>query len=405
MDETALERALSKERDRSCDQILSARVIGLVAWNLVNAGYAAGNSYQSSRMAAPLLFGYLLVALGLWFAGRRNVSRSKLWLGIPLLDLPVVFGVLWTVIPYSPAPHSLVASGLGIFLILGSLAQLALQKTLLQVTFGAASVLIALLWWRAGLPSAGPAASMLIVVAFVVMAALPRRIHGLVRNVLEEQSRRERLGRYFSPSVSAIIAEQDPAERKPAYREITVLFADLRDFTSMCETLTPLEVADMLRDFHGAMVEVLFANGATLDKFMGDGIMAYFSAPVEQEDHAHRAVMCAIGMQHALDRLNADRAAALKPLLQMGVGLHTGLAIVGDLGPDLRREYTALGDTVNVASRVEGLTKQVGVPILVTDAVSRAARDGFHFEPQGSLPVKGKTAPVNLFYPLLRQPS
>ncbi|NBW83393.1 adenylate/guanylate cyclase domain-containing protein [bacterium] len=151
--------------------------------------------------------------------------------------------------------------------------------------------------------------------------------------------------------------------------DVTVLFVDIRDYTRISENMSGHEVVRLLNSVHERLVKCIFDSGGTLDKYIGDGLMAYFGAPIADSGHADKAVECAERMKQAIAELNKARAANSEAPLTIGIGLHSGVAVVGDVGAEFRREYTVIGDTVNTASRVEALTKKHSIDVLATEAV------------------------------------
>jgi adenylate cyclase len=221
-----------------------------------------------------------------------------------------------------------------------------------------------------------------------------RRTVMSIDRVADERLRRERLQRYFSPQVAAQLAEPAAIGTSGRTHEVTILFCDLRDFTPICEALPAPEVVALLNAFFERMVDVLFAHGGTLDKYLGDGLMAYFGAPVAQPDHARRAVQCAIAMRGALAALNDERAAGDASPLRMGIGIHTGAVVLGDIGAPRRRDYTVVGDAVNVAARLQELTKTEGVDLLVSESTRSKLDDATPLSPPRALHIRGRTAPL-----------
>ncbi|HEX9074500.1 MAG TPA: adenylate/guanylate cyclase domain-containing protein, partial [Anaerolineae bacterium] len=189
----------------------------------------------------------------------------------------------------------------------------------------------------------------------------------------------------------AQVGKQIEGER----RTVTVLFADISGFTGLAEKLDPEEVYNLIDGTFKSFIDEIYRHEGTLDKFMGDGVMALFGAPVAHEDDPARAVRAALGMQSALSRSNEDLETRLGISLKVRIGLNSGPVVVGSVGSDLRMDYTALGDTVNVASRLQNVAEPG--TILVSRPVYEQTLPLFEFRELGSIRVKGRLEPVEIF--------
>ena len=205
--------------------------------------------------------------------------------------------------------------------------------------------------------------------------------------------------RFLDPNIVRSLTDEGQLAKAEsgAGQEITVLFSDIRGFTTLSESRTPGEVVTLLNRYFDLQVAAVFEQGGTLDKFIGDAIMAFWNAPINVPDHAERAVRAALGMSRALEGFKEELGEFGKQF-EIGIGIHTGPAVVGFLGSSQRLDYTAIGDTVNLASRIEGQTKGVA-RILVSDATRIACGNVFDFIDHGEVTVKGRSQPVRLFEP------
>lgn len=225
------------------------------------------------------------------------------------------------------------------------------------------------------------------------LALLVRRSRALVAERASAERARGNLARYFSPKVVDTLAERDEPLGRVRRQAVGVLFADLVGFTTMAEEMTPEEVMTLLRDFHGRMEEEVFRHGGCLEKFIGDALLATFGVPDTGRRDATDALACARGMLAALAAWNLEREAAGLPPLQIGLGLHYGPVVAGDIGSRRSMAFATVGDTTNVTSRLQSLTRDLRVRIVASGAlVAAVEREAAHPALLGGLTARGPTA-------------
>ncbi|MGA2977509.1 MAG: adenylate/guanylate cyclase domain-containing protein [Spirochaetia bacterium] len=226
--------------------------------------------------------------------------------------------------------------------------------------------------------------------------------HRSRRTVIEAvdlQNANSQLSRYFSPNIVKKISSEQSSFFKPGGRvhDVAVLFSDIRSFTTLSESLQPDEVLRMLSDYQQRMTDAIFKYGGTLDKFIGDGIMATFGTPDQSPDDAERAVLAGLEMNRALIRMNDERSRQNLAPIRHGIGIHFGPALVGNVGTSQRLEFTVIGDTVNAASRIESACKETKRDFLISGTVKERLGVGIATEDLGPIGVKGKNIPLNVF--------
>jgi adenylate cyclase len=220
----------------------------------------------------------------------------------------------------------------------------------------------------------------------------------LNQKIVAEEKKRERLGRFLSPQVTnRILATSDSQSATlgvPEVRDVSVLFADIVGFTSMSEKMSPAAVALLLSDYLSRMTDVVFKYEGTLDKYIGDALMAVFGAPLDMPDHAERAIKVALEMRERLEEFNSERKEG--PTIRIRIGINSGKAVAGEIGSINKKEYTVLGDTVNTASRLESSVAKPGI-IVIGENTYAAVKNRFQCHSLGKASLKGKEKEVAVY--------
>jgi len=254
------------------------------------------------------------------------------------------------------------------------------------------------LWhrWRLDLPLAS---TFLLVMALTLL----NLAYGYLRENASKRLLKGMFNQYVPKAhIDRMIADPEAYQFTGDSKELTVLFSDIRSFTSISESLSAAELKSMLNQYFTPITKVIFDHDGTIDKYVGDMVMAFWGAPIDDEQHAQKAVIAALHMQDVTAQLREDFAARGLPEIHIGVGLNTGIMNVGDMGSSYRRAYTVLGDAVNLGSRLESITKFYGAKILVGEHTQAQCPD-VAFQFMDCIQVKGKDEPVSIFEPLCKK--
>lgn len=239
----------------------------------------------------------------------------------------------------------------------------------------------------------------------LVMAATSFALNMSYGYFVESRSKRELahlFGTYVPPElVDEMVKDPDRYSMKAHSKEMTVMFCDMRGFTKLSENLEPTQVQELLNEVFSRLTEVIRGNRGTIDKYMGDCVMAFWGAPVETSDHPYLAVKTAMEIAQTVSVLNQDHRARGLPEIGVGVGVNTGIMCVGDMGSDIRRAYTVIGDAVNLGSRLEGLSRIYGVDAVVSESTRKLVPQ-FAWAELDKVRVKGKDQSVSIFCPIAR---
>jgi adenylate cyclase len=229
-----------------------------------------------------------------------------------------------------------------------------------------------------------------------LLPVLATCIMGFGTEALARRRMRDQFGRYLSKDLLSRVIDDAPSLRGER-RVVSVLFSDLRGYTTLSETMTPEAIAAHLNEYFDAMTAAVFAHAGMINDFIGDAVMAVFGAPVADPDHALHAVQAAVAMDQALADLNQRWTARGLPLFHMGIGIHTGSVFAGNVGGHDKIKYTVIGDPVNVGSRVEGLNKELGTTILITAETFAVVGERVQAKDRGPMHVKGRVEEVRVY--------
>ena len=367
-----IKKQIAIERLENIKQLGLAR-IGLVSAFFVLHLIMGWVLNEPTFRGKELLFStYLALTTLLFFFHKDKLAQNINPISLALIDIPMATLIMahWTLEVDALGMLRIGGLALSFNLFFIHMSSFLLSRSRTILTFFASVVSVAFLQLTTNTHQNTIIVSQLLLFIFLLTTLYKnKKVYLLIKKSYQEQAKIEKLSRYFSPNIASFLQTQSELNPAGNEAEVTVLFADIRDFTKLSESMSGQEVVSLLNALHERLVECIFSCGGTLDKYMGDGIMAYFGAPIADPCHADKAFECAQKMKKAMADFNADRKLKSQEPLAIGIGLHSGKVVIGDIGANVRREYTIIGDTVNTASRIEALTKKHQLDFLATEAV------------------------------------
>lgn len=397
VNELILNEEIELERRRNGQILGRLRILIVTSFFLLHLVMGYGFNKPAFIGKEYLLATYLIFAIFISLqpkqGGRIQLIRE---FSIPILDIPMTYFLLDAWIKTVGELgleifHIISLLGVAFMMFFINLSGLFFSATITIPTTLAGLALIMQLFNNTVTPvDTRVAGFLLLSLTGYATVRISSRVKKLVSAAAEKQSLNEKLSRYFAPEVAAVIENSENSDKlKQRKFEVTVIFTDIRGFTKLSSEMDGEDVIRMLNEIHEHLVSCIFLTGGTLDKYLGDGVMAYYGAPVKTDDHADKALECALMMRAQIAAYNEKRRIRGEHPIQIGIGIHSGSAIIGDIGAEIRREFTIIGDTVNTASRIESLTKKHQVDILLTSATRNRLSKPVQLRPLGVDEIRG----------------
>jgi adenylate cyclase len=340
---------------------------------------------------------YMIFAIGQIFVLRRVKPHAVKARFMPMLIMAIDFAFITfmgfsdvgTAFGYHPELHAAASA----ILISFAITRIALWQVVATVAMAMLS--FSVVAWKA--ERLGQPTSIFVLAGYVALGFMVGMTNRAVRRMFTDLRRRDNLTRFLPRAVAERVLALGSAALSPVQREVTVLFSDIRGFTALAENLPPRAVLELLDDYFGRMAMIVKGHDGVVGKFLGDGLLAFWGVPDDDRDHAHKAVRAALDMQRELVDVNRAREVDGLPPLRIGIGVHTGPVAAGMLGGAEHAEYTVIGDAVNVASRIEGLTKTHGVDVLVSETTWARCGERFGGKKLAAEEIRGRREPVVLY--------
>ena len=394
-DQVMAQSALIGERLVAITRLVMFSMIG-VSTGIVSR--LAGTPHPESALRNVFVILYMVFCVATVFKVHRvKLAEAKRTMWIPFLfifvDASFFLSMTWISASLGEAAHPEIVIGTFSILICFSVARVRRLHAITSTVVSVASVAYIAVFqgW------AHPVFTPFVCSVLAAQGMLITFTNSRIRNMFVDIRRRENLSRFLPRQVVERVLATGGSTLHPVQREVTVLFSDIRSFTSMSENMPPHEVLEFLVEYFGHMGQIVRGHEGMLNKFLGDGLLAVWGVPDNQEDHAERALKAAIDMRRKMVEINADRVHRGAAPFKIGIGVHTGIVAAGMLGGADQREYTVIGDAVNLASRIEGLTKTLSTDILASEDTWTKGGRRFTGERVGEEHVKGRDAAVVVY--------